>query len=108
MAASSVGRKPLCLCKKQGTGEGRARRWGDVTGMGRAGAGGPTSQGPGSPLVHNGPHLPSLPLLGVFAGAGDARFLRAFSHFHLGVIGPDVKHVCRDKCASNHSFLPPE
>lgn len=76
--------------------------------MGRAGAGGPTCHGPGSPLVHNGPHLLFFSLLGGGAGAGEAGFPRAFSHFHVGVIGPDVKHVCRDKCASNHTFLPPE
>lgn len=74
--------------------------------MGRAGAGGPTRHGPGSLLVHHAPHLTFLSLLGVVAG--DAGFPRAFSHFHLGVIGPDVKHLCVDKCVSHHTFLPPE
>lgn len=76
--------------------------------MHRAAAGGPAHHGPGSRLGHSGPHLTFSSALGLLAGAGDAGFARAFSRFHLGVTGPDAKHVCGDKCASNHTFLPPE
>lgn len=98
----------VSLSKKQATGERRALRLRQCHRDGEGWSRGSYLSWPWFPSSSQWAPPAVLLFVGGGAGAGEAGFPRAFSHFHVGVIRPDVKHVCRDKCASNHTFLPPE